>query len=287
YIALASALAAEGRPSEALVEVFKQARAKRRNPSGTSLPVAEINARSFAGDFVGAAGAAQELARTMESSPREDDHALAATVRVEIDEEMGDLRAAASEASSFMARRGGWEASVGGANVAPMLAVMRAAGTMSATQVARARTEELPRASAGAESEFGPWAAWVNVWAAGVRTPADAHDALAALPDSAAPSLLWGVDMEPVGRTFLLGGRLDDAVTWLEKSARACNVLSDPFSSTRAHLWLGEAREQKGDKAAACSEYAVVVDRWGHARPKSVTADEARAHRRTLGCDAK
>ena len=49
YMALASALAAEGRPSEALVEVFKQARTKRPNPGG-SLPVIEVNAHSFAGD---------------------------------------------------------------------------------------------------------------------------------------------------------------------------------------------------------------------------------------------
>src|SRR5580704_13302765 len=51
YIALASALAAEGRPSEAIGEVFKQARTKRPNP-GHSLPVIEIHAKDFAGDFV-------------------------------------------------------------------------------------------------------------------------------------------------------------------------------------------------------------------------------------------
>ena len=286
YIALASALAAEGRPSEALGEVFKQARTKQSNP-GVSLPVVEINARSFAGDFVSAARAAEELERTVESSSREDDHARAATARVEIDEETGDLRAAAAVASSFMARRGGWERSVGGGAVAPMIAVMRAAGTMSASQAAHVRDEELPRGSAGVEAEYAPWVAWLNLWAAGVRTPADAREALATLTDAAPPSFFRGVEFEPVGRTLLLAGRVEDAVTWLEKSARACNVLDDPFSSTRAHLWLGEAREQKGDKAAACAEYAVVLDRWGHAKPRSVTADEARAHRRTLGCDPR
>jgi serine/threonine protein kinase/tetratricopeptide (TPR) repeat protein len=287
YIALASALAAEGRPSEALVEVFKQARTKRPNPTG-SLPVSEVNARCFAGDFVSAARAAEELERKVESSSREEEHALPAVVRVEIDEETGDLRAAAAEASSFMARRGGWEASGDeGGSVAVMIAVMRAAGTMSATQAARERERELPRVSGGADSQFGPWIVWLDLWATGVRTPADAREALAALPDGTAPGFFRGTDLEPVGRTLLLGGRLEDAITWLEKSAHACNVLKDPFFSTRAHLWLGEAREQKGDKAAACAEYAVVLDRWGHAKPRSVTADEARAHRRTLGCDSR
>ena len=51
-----------------------------------------------------------------------------------------------------------------------------------------------------------------------------------------------------------------------------------------AHLYLGELDEQSGDKPSACAHYAKVLDRWGRAKPRSVTADEARAHATKLGC---
>jgi hypothetical protein len=47
---------------------------------------------------------------------------------------------------------------------------------------------------------------------------------------------------------------------------------------------LGEALEQTGDKAGACEAYGVVLDRWDHAKPRSVTVDKARARVKALGC---
>jgi serine/threonine-protein kinase len=52
----------------------------------------------------------------------------------------------------------------------------------------------------------------------------------------------------------------------------------------QSHLYFGEASEQKGDVAAACDAYAFVIARWGNAKPKSVSADEARARSKKLGC---
>jgi serine/threonine-protein kinase len=52
----------------------------------------------------------------------------------------------------------------------------------------------------------------------------------------------------------------------------------------RAHLHLGDALASKGDTASACAAYRVVLDRWGSARPRSVTADQARAHAASLRC---
>jgi serine/threonine-protein kinase len=63
---------------------------------------------------------------------------------------------------------------------------------------------------------------------------------------------------------------------------------SDALLVTRnwvhSNLYLGELDEQSGNKASACGHYAKVLERWGHAKPRSVTADEARAHATKLGC---
>jgi eukaryotic-like serine/threonine-protein kinase len=52
----------------------------------------------------------------------------------------------------------------------------------------------------------------------------------------------------------------------------------------QAYAWLGQAREKKGDKPGACAAYSVVLDYWGHAKPKSVTANETRLRTKTLDC---
>jgi serine/threonine-protein kinase len=87
-----------------------------------------------------------------------------------------------------------------------------------------------------------------------------------------------------VGRAFLEAGRFDEALTWLDHAARTCRVLEHPVDHTRAHLWLGMAREAKQDKAGACAEYRVVRERWGKAKPRSVTAERASERMRAAGC---
>jgi serine/threonine-protein kinase len=42
--------------------------------------------------------------------------------------------------------------------------------------------------------------------------------------------------------------------------------------------------EQKSDRDGACAQYAAILSRWGNAKPKSVTADKARARSTALAC---
>jgi eukaryotic-like serine/threonine-protein kinase len=42
--------------------------------------------------------------------------------------------------------------------------------------------------------------------------------------------------------------------------------------------------EQTGDTPGACAAYAVVMDRWKNARPRSVTLDKAKERSRALSC---
>jgi serine/threonine-protein kinase len=86
------------------------------------------------------------------------------------------------------------------------------------------------------------------------------------------------------GHALMLDGRLDEALPALRAGAAACQFDPGVMTFMHAHLWLGEALEAKGDTAGACASYAVVTERWKNAKPRSVTADEARAHARALHC---
>ena len=87
-----------------------------------------------------------------------------------------------------------------------------------------------------------------------------------------------------VGRTYLLAGRVPEAVTWLRTAVAQCTALDFPIEHTRAHLWLGQALEAAGDDAGACASYRVVLDRWGKARPRSLSAELARDRMKARRC---
>jgi serine/threonine-protein kinase len=132
---------------------------------------------------------------------------------------------------------------------------------------------------------------WARAFAAPAETPAQAAIALAE-PDAEFPPApfqghgWFGVDAE-VGHAMLLAGRVDDARARFEIETKACFALNHPFTFVRAHLWLGQALEAKGDVSAACDAYRKVVARWGRATPPSVTASQALARIKALKCDAK
>jgi serine/threonine-protein kinase len=65
---------------------------------------------------------------------------------------------------------------------------------------------------------------------------------------------------------------------------KVCRALEFPVEHTQAHAWLGQAREAKGDKAGACAAYQGVLERWGRAKPRSVTAEMATKRAKLLGC---
>lgn len=88
------------------------------------------------------------------------------------------------------------------------------------------------------------------------------------------------------GHVLVLAGRLADAIPFLRRSSANCFLLDEPFMHLHAQLDLGRALDGTGDVAGACEQYSAVLARWGHAKPRSVTADEARARAKSLGCPA-
>jgi hypothetical protein len=70
----------------------------------------------------------------------------------------------------------------------------------------------------------------------------------------------------------------------LRRGTATCTRLAEPLTSTHGWLDLGTALERRGDRPAACDAYRVVLDRWGRAKPRSVTADRARQRSVALRC---
>jgi eukaryotic-like serine/threonine-protein kinase len=52
----------------------------------------------------------------------------------------------------------------------------------------------------------------------------------------------------------------------------------------RTNLLYGRALEDKGERERACKVYGTITQRWGEAKPRSVTAEEAYRHAAGLGC---
>ena len=115
----------------------------------------------------------------------------------------------------------------------------------------------------------------------------EARAALDTLPDYA--PLATSFDTESIqdaviGHTYVLAERWAEALPFLQRAVANCDVFFAPLAHTRAALELGSALEATGDERAACEAYSRVLARWGSAKPRSVTADKARARVKALAC---
>jgi serine/threonine-protein kinase len=135
--------------------------------------------------------------------------------------------------------------------------------------------------------------AWGEAWARPARTPEEAGDAIAALASDSRLALPRGGEFAgsasfdadaSAGHVFVLIGRYADAIPFLRRSAANCFLLESPFAHLHAQLDLGSALERSSDVAGACVQYGAILAQWGRAKPRSVTADEARARAKSLGC---
>jgi serine/threonine-protein kinase len=295
YGALADALYGQGKPLETVREVIRHKRSKR--PVGADRPEV-LDQRDLermallTGDFEAAVGHAAEQERLGSGSAREREHAQPALVQVQALQESGRPQEARKVAESFLARREAWEPEPGGDDwaiardpTAVMLAAVQRSGGMTREALQEKRATRL----AWWETKAVPSsrnALWIYQYAAAVETEAEAQEALSA-QERYAPvppyNPLFPADGY-VGRTYLLAGRVEDALPVLERMTRSCYALSFPLEHTRAHYFLGLAREHTGDRDGACKAYGVVKERWGNARPRSVTAEKAQARMKALRC---
>jgi serine/threonine-protein kinase len=174
-----------------------------------------------------------------------------------------------------------------------MLGLEKRVHGVTPSEHARLRDAELAagRASNMARTGAPTGIEWGNVWAdafgTAIETRADADAAIALLPQyqpiASRPLRPPYVD-EALARAYILAERPDEAMPFLEHATRLCYVFDDTPPVVRSWYWLGQARELKNDVAGACGAYATVLSHWGSAKPRSVTADLARARVKALAC---
>lgn len=127
---------------------------------------------------------------------------------------------------------------------------------------------------------------WAMIYAGFAETLDEAKEAqdqlpnFLPLPPDPRRTPLYDADM---GKANALAGKFDDALPYLKSVTEACIALDMPELQTRSFYFYGLALEGKGDLPGARKAYQTVLDRWGSAKPKSVTADRARARLKVLG----
>jgi tetratricopeptide (TPR) repeat protein len=292
--AAANAVYGAGATLDAAAELL--ARAREKMPTGRAARSQLEDRYALAvlsGDFTAAELAMRDEERLVTADPTRVAHGQPARRLVRLFAEEGDDARAAAVADEYLRRAPGWDADPHDEDFAMardptpvMLAALRRAGRLSPASFAERRETWL--AGWTPKPAFARHL-WAHAWATPAESPDDAAAAIAALatvgdPPRYAPLTLLAAD---IGRTYLLAGRTDDeTIAWLRQGATACRALDFPIEHVRARLWLGRALEQRGDVEGACGAYASVLGVFGSARPRSVTADEARTRTRALGCKA-
>ncbi|HEY2367005.1 MAG TPA: hypothetical protein VGH87_11500, partial [Polyangiaceae bacterium] len=126
---------------------------------------------------------------------------------------------------------------------------------------------------------------WAQLYAGFAETLDEAKDALAKqddflpLPPESRRTASFDAEL---GKTYALAGKNDDALPPLHHVTKACIALGQPILQTRSFYFLGMALEGKGDIDGAKKAYQVVIDRWGNAKPRSVTAEAAKKRLKVL-----
>jgi eukaryotic-like serine/threonine-protein kinase len=125
---------------------------------------------------------------------------------------------------------------------------------------------------------------WRLSYAQGIEHQDEAVEALAARPDHDRATIFDGAMDASLGRTLALAGREDEALSYLARAHGRCDRLGAIVSAMRSDLLYGDLLAKRGDRASACNAYRSILVRWGDARPRSVTADQARSKSGALGC---
>jgi hypothetical protein len=240
------------------------------------------------GDLAAAETAARREMALAEGAQLDSEHAPPLEVLLDVLEERGEPERALAEGDAYERHAAAWTAdSPFGAHMR-ILFLRNEAGrtdlpTLNAT-LGKLHDKQVARG--------GLPFCWTSEEGLLVSGAEQASRVLAEVPDSGG----WrtsGFFPLGLGRTLLLAGQPAAAVEPLRVAANSCGILTDElrtafYESTiwwmRAHVLLGQALEQTGDAAGACAAYAVVLDRWKDAKPRSVTLDKARERSRVLGC---
>jgi serine/threonine-protein kinase len=278
----AAMLYALGRQSEALAEALR--------PAWAQLGPLELAHRAKLaaayGDFETARKHAEEGLARVAALPDRPLHERFSVLLAELARETGRTADATAVAVDFLRRRDGWQ--FGREMEDPTVYLTRIAargGALSDAEV-RARRDDW-YAAIKPRTPLEEGRAWGLAYVDGIESEEEGREALAALPAAAlgpAVAHSYWID-EELGRALWLGGKRDEALPYLERSWKRCDVFLGLPAKMRTNLFFGRVLEERGARARACEVYRDIVSRWGQARPRSVTAEEARRRSASLGCE--
>ena len=289
YRELAVVLAARGAPVEALQEALL--RAKELSPGDTAAVAAgEILVALYAGDFDVAE--AKLTALDAATPPGADEGAHDIRALLLLFEERGEPAKQVALASDFMKRWPAWSHNDPGGSRPMGAAILHRAGQISDDRFRTQRSAWIEeRVSVDGRSFPASVTHWTEFFGDPARTRAEADAAL---------ELLAGLPKVPpyrglpevagaAGRVYGLAERLSEAAPLLAEETSSCgrrlgSSLAWIIPWIRDRLLLGRALEQQGRVPEACEQYASLLARWGAAKPRSVTAADARARWKALGC---
>jgi len=293
YQMLAKALFAQNKPRATVEAALQQKWVRLGASRRPRLELADrLRLDLASGDFAGAEKHATELEAHVASDPDELAHAEPARFLVQIYRETGQAARARAVADAYMKKREAWvtahrvdDKAIYEDPLPAMWSTLLHTGALPAATFEERRGQWVDTWRARTSPDYARYL-WIWGYALPAETPAEASLALSYLPKMgplppyAPQTLAWA----HVGNTYLLAGRASDAVPYLERATATCVALFDPVVHTQALLSLGRAREEAGKRDEACAAYVVVLDRWGAAKPRSRTADEARERVKALGC---
>ncbi len=287
---LACVMYGAGRPVEAVREIIDQSATTFGATSPSQATMDQVRLAVIKGDFVRARTLAEQYQALVDATPHAPfrDHLRPAELLIGIARETGDEHQAFRVALDFASRSDTWSKSTqGDAGIDRSRAVERQAvrpGGMAYSEFVARRTAWI---DAERRNVAHPGLTWTYAFASSAETAEEATEALRVLPEYGPLSSFVqyaGIPDAEVGGTYLLAGRVDEAIAYLTKAVATCVAFRHPFVHTRAALQLGDALERKGNGPAACSAYRKVVERWGNAKPRSLSAEKASARMTALAC---
>jgi eukaryotic-like serine/threonine-protein kinase len=288
YEFLAEVLASREGPDEAVREAIRQESGKyERAIAELREPLGLAHLEVLRGRLAAAERIARALATSVDRASNAPPHEIATVLLVETLRERGAIEEAKAIATKYFERRSMWAKGANLDTATPrLLAFLQEVGSVSRDEVVRRMIEwertERHRARTDAVS-FHALASAV------ATTPEAARERLEKVPN-VLPTLS-GTRSAVLNRALLGRGQLLAGDPAAEATLRAvttsCLALQDPFHWVRAHLWLGQALEAKGDRAGACTSYAVVARLWGGEKTQGPTAKEAARRAKAAGCVGK
>ncbi|WP_437990416.1 protein kinase domain-containing protein [Sorangium sp. So ce145] len=269
---------AQGRSLDAVREAMRQSRVSlpHKERRFTAL-LDESNLNAIQGNFSQAEGQLRQARMYISADSR--GHADVVRALIDVCLETDRRREAADIAKTCLDN---YSACAGGSP--DLLRVMLHAGLIARAEFQEKVAELLSPSSVQGAADPAR-SAVVQAYARWIEHPEEAAEAVPVLPMTALMSNQVGQEVQAdVGAVFYLAGMPLHAIPTLRKAVTTCDMLGWPVRYVRSFWFLGQALEQMGEISGACEAYASVIDRWGNASPRSVTAEQARARMKAIAC---